>query len=74
MRPLEDEVPSQVGETHEVGESVLDHGQPWRSGSDEELADLSDELFKRGHRTLWIGENRPSLETIFMKVTKGQVQ
>jgi len=44
------------------------------SGSDEELAGLSDELFKRGHRPLWIGENRPSLETIFMKVTKGQVQ
>ena len=44
------------------------------SGSDEDLAVLSDELRDRGHRPLWLGENRPSLETIFMKVTKGQVQ
>jgi ABC-2 type transport system ATP-binding protein len=44
------------------------------SGGDEDLACLSDELFQRGHRPLWIGENRPSLESIFMKITKGQVQ
>ena len=44
------------------------------SGSDEDLADVSDELFRKGHRPLWIQENRPSLESIFMKVTKGHVQ
>ena len=44
------------------------------SGTDEDLAGVSDELFRRGHRPLWIGEDRPSLEAIFMKLTKGQVQ
>ncbi|HEU4338522.1 MAG TPA: ABC transporter ATP-binding protein [Planctomycetota bacterium] len=44
------------------------------SGSDEELAVVSDELYARKHRPLWIRENRPDLEAIFMKVTKGRVQ
>ncbi len=44
------------------------------SGSDEELAGVSDELYARRHRPLWVRENRPSLETVFMKVTKGKVQ
>jgi ABC-2 type transport system ATP-binding protein len=44
------------------------------SGSDEELAVISDELYTRKHRPLWIRENRPDLEAIFMRVTKGRVQ
>jgi ABC-type multidrug transport system ATPase subunit len=44
------------------------------SGSDEELAVVSDELYARKHRPLWIRENRPDLEAIFMRVTKGRVQ
>jgi ABC-2 type transport system ATP-binding protein len=43
-------------------------------GTDAELADLSDEIFKRGHRPVSISEERPSLETIFMRITRGLVQ
>lgn len=44
------------------------------SGNDEELASLLDEIFARGHRPVLFNEQRPTLETIFMKVTKGYVQ
>jgi ABC-2 type transport system ATP-binding protein len=44
------------------------------NGSDQDVARLSDELAERKHRVLWIKENLPSLEAVFMKVTKGRVQ
>jgi len=44
------------------------------SGSDEDLAHVSQELMAREHRVIWVRENLPSLESVFMKVTKGQVQ
>ena len=44
------------------------------SGSDEDLALLSDELFQRQFKPVYITEHRPNLETIFMKITKGRVQ
>lgn len=44
------------------------------AGTDEDLATLTEELYARKHRPLWIRENRPNLETIFMRVTKGRVQ
>ena len=44
------------------------------TGTDEELALLSHELFQSGCRPLWIQERRPTLEAVFMKVTQGLVQ
>ena len=43
-------------------------------GTDAELAALSDEIFHRGHRPVSISEERPSLEAIFLKITRGLVQ
>lgn len=43
-------------------------------GTDAELADLTEELVRRNHRVVWVREDRPSLEAVFMKVTKGKVQ
>jgi ABC-2 type transport system ATP-binding protein len=44
------------------------------TGSDDELADLSDELWQKRHKPVWVRENRPSLEEVFMRITKGKVQ
>ncbi len=44
------------------------------TGTDEDLAGMSDELYQKRHRPVWIRENRPSLEEVFMRVTKGKVQ
>ena len=44
------------------------------AGTDDDLAQIADELFQRKHRPVWIRENRPSLEEVFMRVTKGKVQ
>ena len=44
------------------------------AGTDDDLAQIADELFQRKHRPVWIRENRPSLEEGFMRVTKGKVQ
>jgi ABC-2 type transport system ATP-binding protein len=44
------------------------------AGTDDDLAGIADELFQRKHRPVWIRENRPSLEEVFMRVTKGKVQ
>jgi ABC-2 type transport system ATP-binding protein len=43
-------------------------------GSDEELADLYEEITAKKHRPYCFDENRPSLEAVFMKTTKGLVQ
>lgn len=43
-------------------------------GGDPELADLTEQLVGRGHRLVWVREDRPSLEEVFLQVTKGRVQ
>jgi ABC-2 type transport system ATP-binding protein len=44
------------------------------TGGDPELADLNEELIRRRHRVVWVREDRPSLEKVFMNVTQGRVQ
>lgn len=43
-------------------------------GTEEELARLWEEMIGQRHRILWIEEQRPSLEELFLRVTRGKVQ
>lgn len=44
------------------------------SGGDEDLARLMEEMFERKFRVFGLQEHQPSLESVFMRTTKGLVQ